>query len=76
MKNYSAIVLAFGVTQVSNISFLSSEYHLFFPPFVYFCFYFFCLKKLTQENTAITYISILPMFSSLNFMASIITFRF
>ena len=27
MKNYSGIVLAFGVTQVSNISFLSSEYH-------------------------------------------------
>ena len=62
MKNYSGIVLAFGVTQVSNISFLSSGYHSPIPltPVYLFCFYFFCLKRLIQENTDTIYISILP----------------
>ena len=40
----------------------------------YFCFYFFCFRRLSQENTAMLYVSVLPMFSSWSFMVSILIF--
>ena len=44
-------------------------------PFVYFCFYFFCLRRQIQKNIATIYVSVSCLCSSRSFMASGLTFR-
>ena len=51
--------------------------NLIMSHFVYFCLYFFCLRRQIQKSTLLQFMSksALPMFSSRSFMVSGLTFR-
>ena len=55
------------VTSVANIFSHSMGWFFVFSVtvFVYFCFYFFCLRRLPQENIATTYVKKCSAFVSL-----------
>ena len=45
-------------------------------PFTYFCFYFFCLRRLIQENIAVIYVKEYSAYvSSRSFMVFALTFK-
>ena len=43
--------------------------------FVGICFYFYCLGRLTLENTGIVYVNVLPMYSSRRFMLLCLVYK-
>ena len=43
--------------------------------FVGICFYFYCLGRLTLENTGMVYLNVFPMFSSRRFMLSCLIYK-
>ena len=65
------------VTSVANIfSHFMGWLFCFLSDFVYFCFYFFCLRRLPQENIATTYVKKCSAFvSSRSFMVSSLLFK-